>query len=108
MESEFTILKEWTLSIGKESGTKLEIKEGVKGLFIDIHYVNRVETAPKMRAKDSNVGEIEAAALNFQPLQLTSHLLQAVHDVLHLVVKYLPPRHLKNFFHHNVLQCEEG
>ena len=65
--------------------------------------------APKMRAQDSYVREVEATALDLQPLELAPHLLQTVHYVLHLG-KYLPG-HLtsfKKFVHHYVLQCEEG
>ena len=54
--------------------------------------------APKMRAQDSNVGEVEATALDFQTLQLTSNLLQAVDDVLHLI-KYLPLHDLASLRH---------
>ena len=45
-------------------------------------------SAPEMRAENSYVGEVEATALDFQPLELPSNLFQTVNYVLHLVSNF--------------------
>ena len=46
------------------------------------------QSAPEMRAENSYVGEVEATALDFQPLELPSNLFQTVNYVLHLVSNF--------------------
>ena len=43
-----------------------------------------VSSPPQMWAEDSNVRQIKSVALNLQPFQLTSHLLQAMNNIFHL------------------------
>ena len=79
-----------------------------------------------MWAEDSNVRQVKSVALNLQPFQLTSHLLQAMNNIFHLNTYYVIVDMTKNrnFYvfkkytnavlklcddiYHDILKREEG
>ena len=77
-----------------------------------------MSSPPQVWAEDSNVRQIKSVALNLQPFQLTSHLLQAMNNIFHLrtyvyviVVfkKYIIAMlELCNDIYHDILKREEG
>ena len=79
-----------------------------------------------MWAEDSNVRQVKSVALNLQPFQLTSHLLQAMNNIFHLKTYYVIVGMTKNWYlpcfqelyqcnaklcngvYHDILKREEG